>query len=100
MIFLKQIKIALIKYIRFLIFIFLMCTSSILSAQSNMNFISTLKTDTVIAQDSILSSSFVFTNTGNKPLIIKNIEYYPKSLRVSYESKPILPNQKSRIKIY
>ena len=100
MIFFKRIKIVLIKYIRFLIFIFLMCTSSILSAQSNMHFISTLKTDTVIAQDSILSSSFVFTNTGNNPLIITNMEYYPKSLRVSYESKPILPNQKSSIKVY
>jgi len=92
-------RILLTGCIKLLLTVFSICIPSILFAQSQIDFISTHKIDTIIAQDSILSSSFTFKNTGNSPLIITNIDYYPNSLKVDYKRSPIMPNETSNITI-
>ncbi len=89
------------KYILFVLFSFFV---SVLFAQTEKNYpVMTFEQTTIdygkVTPESSGRRSFVFTNTGNAPLIIQKVKGSCGCVVLDFPKKPIMPNQKDSINI-
>jgi len=88
---------------KYLVFLFLI-SFSFVDAQTEKHYpIMTFEQTTIdygkVTPESSGRRSFVFTNTGNAPLIIQKVKGSCGCVVLDFPKKPIMPNQKDSINI-
>ena len=73
--------------------------SSDSSATAKIEFAGTAHNFGDIVQGEIVTHTFKFKNTGNKPLLIKNIETSCGCLSADYDKKPVPPGEEGSVEI-
>ncbi|HYG52420.1 MAG TPA: DUF1573 domain-containing protein [Flavobacteriales bacterium] len=84
---------------RLLLIIFLTIYSALAMGQAEFSFITTSKKFPKTKQGEVLKFDYEFTNTGDQPLVISEIKVACSCTKYEFPKEPIMPGQKSVIKL-
>lgn len=88
-----------IFYFKNILFFFAFSISLSSQAQARLKITNPKHNFGYVKRGELIKSEFEISNTGNEPLIIKDVEISCSCTSVEYTKQPLLPNQKTIITV-